>query len=97
MECLRRRAAWHNEHGQLSTEQPARSLEGKFALPPRAKIEFAISWKDKPDFCPALGAAHDDAGANRAFRIEAWEHDVVILRETDHEAEIARCKSSART
>ena len=82
-------SAWHNEHGQLSTDQPRASLEGKFALPPRAKIEFAISWKDNPDFALQLGAAHDDAGANRAFRIEAWEHDVVILRETEHEAEIS--------
>jgi peroxiredoxin len=82
-------AAWHNEHGQLSTDQPRASLEGKFALPPRAKIEFAISWKDNPDFALLLGAAHDDAGASRPYRIEAWEHDVVILRETEHEAEIS--------
>jgi peroxiredoxin len=80
--------AWHNERGQLATDQPRASLEGKFSLPPRARIEFAISWKETPDFALTLGA--DPAGAaNRAFRIEAWEHDVVILRETEHEAEIS--------
>src|ERR1700722_3128135 len=36
-------AAWHNEHGQLSTDQPRATLEEKFALPPRANEKFGVS------------------------------------------------------
>ena len=81
--------AWHNEYGQLMTDEPRAFVQGNFALPPRAAIEFEISWKDKPDFVLALGIGRDDAAVGHAFRIEAWEQDLVILRETQREAEIA--------
>jgi peroxiredoxin len=81
--------AWRIEHGQLMTDKPGAFVQGNFALPPRAAIEFEISWKDNPDFVLALGIGHDDGTVGRAFHIEAWGHEVVILRETEREAEIA--------
>lgn len=83
------RDAWKHERGQLSTDAPRSFIQGNFALPARAVVEFEISWIDKPDFVLALGMGRDDASLSQAFHVESWLTDVVILRETAREAEIA--------
>ncbi len=49
-------SAWHNEHGQLSTDQPRASLEGKFALPPRGENRIRHFVEGQPRFCPPVGS-----------------------------------------
>ena len=59
------------------------------ACPPRASIEFEISWKTKPDFVFALGVDDKDDTVKRAFRFEAWGGDLVVQRELEQEADLA--------
>ncbi len=83
------REAWKHERGQLWTDTPRSFIHGKFALPPRAVIDFEISWTDKPDFILALGMGRDDATLAKAYHVESWLTDVVLVRETARDAEIA--------
>jgi peroxiredoxin len=83
------RDAWKHERGQLSTDTPRSFIQSNFALPPRAVVEFEISWTDKPDFILALGMGRDESTLPQAFHVESWLTDLVVLRETAREAEIA--------
>ena len=81
---------WHEESGQLVTDREGASIQGDFAIPAKAAIEFEISWKTKPDFVFALGVDDKETGTvKRAFRFEAWGSDLVIQRELESEADLA--------
>src|SRR5262249_4897677 len=57
--------------------------QGDFPLPPRATIEFEISWRKKPDFIFALGVDANEKTNREAFRFEVWDRDLVVVRATD--------------
>ncbi len=80
---------WREDSGQPTTDKEGASIRGDFGLPPRASIEFEISWKTKPDFVFALGVDDKDATVKRAFRFEAWGGDLVVQRELEQEADLA--------
>jgi peroxiredoxin len=80
---------WREESGQLVTSQDAATIRGDLGLPPRAVVEFEVSWKTKPDFVLAFGVGDDEKTLARAFRIEVWEGDIVVHRETEREADVA--------
>jgi len=86
---------WREEFGHLATAQDADSLRSNFELPPRAAIEFELSWKKKPDFIFALGAGDDDKQFLHAWRFEVWDGDLVIHRETDDADEPAAVQKVA--
>ncbi len=80
---------WREEAGQLVTDHEGAALRGEFTLPPRAAIEFEVSWTKKPDFVLALGADDAKASADHAFRFEVWGDDLVAFREGEREADLA--------
>jgi len=87
---------WREESGQLVSDQAGASLQGDFGLPNRAAIEFEISWKTKPDFVLALGVNSDSKTVAAAFRLEAWDGDLVVKRETENEADLASVQEVSR-
>ncbi len=81
---------WREESGQLVTDREGASIQGDFKVPSKATVEFALSWKVKPDFVFALGIDPTEMRTvKRAFRFEAWGGDLVIQRELDNEADLA--------
>jgi thiol-disulfide isomerase/thioredoxin len=80
---------WREDSGHLFTNVPGAALQGDFTLPARASIEFEVSWKSKPDFVLAFGVDGDEKSVDQAFRFEVWEGELVVLRETEKEADIA--------
>ena len=70
--------AWHDESGQLVTDQEGAAIHGDLGIPARATIEFEISWKKKPDFVFALGTSDQPDSVKRAFRFEAWGGDLIV-------------------
>lgn len=86
---------WHEEFGHLTTSQDSASLRSNFELPPRAAIEFEMSWKKKPDFIFALGTGDEDKLFQQAWRFEVWDGDLVIHRETDDEHDNAAVQKIA--
>ena len=80
---------WREEGGQLVTEKASATLQADIGLPTRARIDFELSWKSKPDFTIALGVGADEKVASQAFRFEVWENRLIALRETDKEGDLA--------
>ncbi len=78
--------AWQQEDGFLTTEKAGALLARNFDLPPMAAVEFELSWMGTPDFVLALGAGRH--GFEQAFRLEVWDDDLVLLRETDQQADL---------
>ena len=73
-------SAWHNDQGQLWTDQNDSSAQSTLKLPPRCAIELVLSWSAKPNFALALGMG---------YRIEAWQRELVLVGETEHQADLA--------
>ncbi len=73
-------SAWHNDQGQLWTDQNDSSAQSTLNLPPRSAIELVLSWSAKPNFALALGMG---------YRIEAWQRELVLVGETEHQADLA--------
>jgi thiol-disulfide isomerase/thioredoxin len=80
--------AWREENGHLVTDQLGAILHGDFGLPARAVIEFEISWSAKPDFVLALGVNDFVKHIEQAFRFEVWEGELVVMRESDDDADV---------
>lgn len=87
--------AWHDEGGSLVTDLPKSEAYRDFALPERMAIELELSWNRKPDFCLAVGVNGDIRSTHSAFRLETWDRDVVILRETEREADVGTVQTLA--
>jgi thiol-disulfide isomerase/thioredoxin len=73
-------SAWHNEQGQLWTDQNDSSATSTLTLPPRSAIELVLAWSAKPNFALALGMG---------YRIEAWQRELVLVGESEHQADLA--------
>ncbi|HTI51285.1 MAG TPA: TlpA disulfide reductase family protein, partial [Planctomycetaceae bacterium] len=80
---------WRDEIGHVLTDQPNTFVQGDFHLPAKASIEFELSWKKKAEFSLALGVDADEASIKRAFRFEAWDADLIVVREEAEEGDIA--------
>jgi thiol-disulfide isomerase/thioredoxin len=72
--------AWKNDQGQLWTDQNDASAQSTLKLPPRSAIEIVLSWSAKPNFAMALGMG---------YRIEAWQRELVLVGESEHQADLA--------
>lgn len=81
---------WHEESGQILADREGAAIQGNFAIPAKAVIEFELSWKSKPDFVFALGVGENDmATVKRAFRFEVWGSNLVVQRELETEADLS--------
>jgi peroxiredoxin len=84
---------WRQESGQLFTARDGASLIGDLGIPAQACIEFELSWTDllsrtlTPDFVFAMGARGEQD--EQAFRLEVWDRQLVLLRETAERADLA--------
>ncbi len=87
---------WHDESGRPETNRESAAIRGDFGIPPRASIEFEISWNFNPDYRFALGVGDTDKSLKQAFAFEAWGGDLIITRETDTEADLAVVQSLTR-
>ncbi len=79
--------AWSEEAGQLFTTRDGATLVSGFDIPARACIEFELSWTSVPDFVLAMGNV--DKQGEEAFRLEVWDRQLVLVRETQGKADLA--------
>lgn len=79
--------AWRQEADSLTTDRAGALLARNFDLPKQSAIEFELSWTSRPDFVLALGARRHSY--DHAFRLEVWDDELVLLRETKTEADLA--------
>ncbi|MEX2139252.1 MAG: TlpA disulfide reductase family protein [Pirellulales bacterium] len=83
------KASWREEAGHLVADEKSASIRRDFALPPRVCLEFELSWTKRPDFELALGVPTNSNSAPHPFRFEVWENQLVALRGTEREADVA--------
>ncbi len=76
------REGWREESGELLTDVEGASILADLGIPARAAIDIEVSWKSKPDFVLALGVNGIEAAIRQAFRVEVWDADLVVARET---------------
>ncbi len=80
---------WRENAGHLIADQDGATLRRDFHAPPLARFEIELSWSMKPDFELAFGVGLDPKTALRAFHFEVWENQLVAVRETEREADVA--------
>lgn len=80
---------WRDDDGDLFTTVPGGSIYRDFGLPAQSAIELVLSWAKRPEFLVCLGVNADDRSPRTSFRMEAWARDLVLLRETSKEADVA--------
>jgi peroxiredoxin len=78
-------AGWREESGQLVSDKGWATLRGDAGTPSLARIEFELSWRERPDFEFGVGGDF----INTAFRFTIWENQLVIVRENDRGGDIA--------
>lgn len=89
------RADWQNTGGRLSTQKDDASIFHGGLLPERARIELELSWDRDPNFVLALGVDKKNVkeSTGTAFRLEVWDGQLVLVREMDDRADLARLGS----
>jgi peroxiredoxin len=80
---------WHEEGGQIVTDQPAATLFANLNVPDKAIVDVELSWRSKPDFTLALGVLETDHAVRNAFRFEVWDGHVVVVGESVRDADAA--------
>jgi peroxiredoxin len=85
--------SWREAAGQLVADGPGELIRNYLGLPTKAAIEFELSWTDKPDFTLALGVGMgvgpEGTNIEHAVRFEVWDGELVVVRESETEAELA--------
>ena len=81
-------SAWHEDAGHLYTDKQGAILRRDFGLPSQSRIEFELSWTGQPDFELAVGVDDNSKTVSRAYRFDVWENELVVQRETEHEANV---------
>ncbi len=81
--------AWNSSPaGGLVSSQPETSVTRNIGIPELAMVELELAWKGEARFAVGLGATQKDKLGTRAFRLEVWKNDLVLLRELVGKAEV---------
>ncbi|MFO0917232.1 MAG: hypothetical protein U0872_02835 [Planctomycetaceae bacterium] len=80
---------WREEAGRFLTDQAGAWLRKNVPLPAQAEIEIELSWTKPPNFVVAMGTCAQDDAELKAFRLEVVGTDLVAVRETNREADLA--------
>ena len=86
-------ADWQLQAGSLTATRQGAALAGDIQLPARCEIGLSLSWKGVPDFVLSLGVevpSKLDGVVASAARLEVWDRNMVLVRETSHQADLAR-------
>jgi hypothetical protein len=84
---------WDAKGGVLTALRQGASILGDLSLPDKCEISISLAWKGVPDFVLSLGT--DSLQQRRgpvaaSARIEVWNRNVVLVRETRRIADLHR-------
>jgi thiol-disulfide isomerase/thioredoxin len=80
---------WHEEAGQLYTDQYGASICADLGIPDKAVIEVELSWRRKPDFILAFGVNPKAVSPRNAFHFDVWDNEIVVIAESARDADLA--------
>lgn len=82
---------WQFRGGSLQALRQGASIVGDVRLPSQSEINLSLRWKGVPDFTIFLGtliSQRNKGALPAAARIEIWNRNVVLVRETDRDADL---------
>lgn len=81
---------WAFEAGSIASSKIGASILGDVNLPDRCEVRISLSWTREPDFSISLGCDADGKNEKEAaVRLEIWDGDLAIVRESDSSADLA--------
>ena len=80
---------WREEGSHIATDQPGARLTRDFNLPAQTALEIELNWMKRPNFVFAMGVSNTNESIGQAFRLEVIDSDLVAVRETKRDADIA--------
>jgi peroxiredoxin len=84
---------WSIHGGVLSAARQGAAIMGNLQLPAKCSINISLAWKGVPDFVVLFGSDPEDKNLGQlqsAVRLEVWNRNIVLVRETRNEADLAR-------
>jgi peroxiredoxin len=83
--------SWREDEGVIGTDKQGAKIVGDVRLPAQAGVEFELSWATQPDFVLGLGVnvEQPERSDRPSFCFMVVDGEVVAVRETDREADIA--------
>lgn len=82
--------AWKETGDGLATEMPQASLYLDLELPPQARIEIKLSWRQAADFELLFGAGKQAQEPWPACRLECIEGALIVRRESEADLDLAQ-------
>jgi len=79
---------WQDEGGELRSSVAGAAIGRKDRPPPMVRYEIELAWSNTPKFELAAGLSQHAVGRT-AFRLETWEDELVVTRESDDQADVA--------
>lgn len=87
--------SWREERGRPLTDKQSAALYASLGLTDKVMIDIELSWEEEPIFVVGLGVNETDQSFARAFRIEVWRQELVMLREGAGIADLVQLGSLA--
>jgi thiol-disulfide isomerase/thioredoxin len=79
---------WFDDGGQLASKESESNAFADVGLPEQARLELEFNWKSSPNFAIALGVDDTEESQQFAFRLEAWQDELVLVREREQDADV---------
>ncbi|MEM7475911.1 MAG: TlpA disulfide reductase family protein [Planctomycetota bacterium] len=85
---------WDFEAGTLISESQGSVVVGNVGLPPKARIDFSMTWTGDPDFVFSFGTSAKNIVSRAdqvpaAGRLEVWDKQLALVREVEGGADVA--------
>ncbi len=84
------------DRGHVVLNQPGVALRHDVHLAAMCRIDLELAWANKPRFVIGIGVDETPASLADAVRLEVWEDDIVICRETETDADVAAIGKAAQ-
>ncbi|MDB5335399.1 MAG: thiol-disulfide isomerase-like thioredoxin [Planctomycetaceae bacterium] len=79
---------WRDAGGHLSSDVAGAAIGRKDRPPSAVCYDITLAWSTKPSFVFTAGLSEHAAGRT-AFRLETWDDQLVVTRESDKQADVA--------
>jgi thiol-disulfide isomerase/thioredoxin len=80
---------WQEEAGRLITKARGAMIKKEIPIPQQAHFEFEISWSQSPQFTLGFCLSNAPDELKEGFRFEVWGQKLVLVRELEHDADVA--------
>jgi peroxiredoxin len=84
---------WDIRAGVMTATKQGAAIVGNVKLPNRCEVLLSLGWRGVPDFVISFGVPADEKNSGQVIstaRLEVWNRNIVLVRETDKDADLKR-------